>query len=97
MARFWKTNASISMPAPAIAHAMSEPRMPVATPKRAGSENTPAPTMLPTTMPVKVGRLILPGSVTWVPPSGATGVGAIEGAATEGTVSAMVGSLPWDR
>ena len=41
IARFWKTKASISMPAPATAQAISEPRMPVATPKRAGSENTP--------------------------------------------------------
>src|SRR6478736_5871709 len=58
IARFWKTKASISMPEPAIAHAINEPRMPVATPKRAGSENTPAPTMPPTTIAVSVGRLI---------------------------------------
>ena len=59
IARFWKTKASISMPVPAIVQAISEPRMPVATPKRAGSENTPAPTMPPTTIAVSVGRLIL--------------------------------------
>ena len=59
IARFWKTKASISMPVPAIAQAISEPRMPVATPKRAGSEKTPAPTMPPTTIAVSVGTLIL--------------------------------------
>ena len=58
IARFWKTKASISMPVPATAHAISEPRMPVATPKRAGSENTPAPTIPPTTIAVSVGTLI---------------------------------------
>ena len=58
-ARFWKTKASISMPAPAIAQAISDPRMPVATPKRAGSEKTPAPTMPPITMAVRVGSVIL--------------------------------------
>ena len=58
IARFWKTKASISMPVPAIAHAISEPRMPVATPNRAGSEKTPAPTMPPTTIAVSVGTLI---------------------------------------
>src|SRR5690242_6911072 len=69
IARFWKTKASINMPVPATAHAISEPRIPVATPKRAGSEKTPAPTMLPTTMPVNVGRLIFatPPEVTAVP------------------------------
>src|SRR6478735_435466 len=60
IARFWKTNASISMPAPATAQAISEPRIPVATPNRAGSEKTPAPTMPPTTSPVSVGTLIFP-------------------------------------
>ena len=62
IARFWKTNASISMPAPATAQAISEPRMPVATPNRAGSEKTPAPTMPPTTIAVRVGRLIFRAS-----------------------------------
>src|SRR5262245_41419620 len=68
IARFWKTNASISMPTPAIAQAISDPRMPVATPNRAGREKTPAPTMLPTTIPVSVGRVILatPLDVVWV-------------------------------
>src|SRR6478752_7214505 len=55
MARFWKTNASINIPVPATAHAINEPRIPVATPNRAGSENTPAPTMPPTTIAVSVG------------------------------------------
>ena len=59
IARFWKTKASISMPVPAIVQAIREPRIPVATPKRAGRENTPAPTMPPTTMAVSVGTLIL--------------------------------------
>ncbi len=58
IARVWKTNASISMPVPATAQAISEPRMPVATPNRAGSEKTPAPTMPPTTIAVSVGTLI---------------------------------------
>ena len=66
IARFWKTNASISMPVPAIAHAISEPRMPVATPNRAGSEKTPAPTMPPTTIAVSVGTLIFATTVVGV-------------------------------
>ncbi len=57
-ARFWNTNASINIPVPAIAHAISDPRMPVATPNRAGNENTPAPTMPPTTIAVSVGNVI---------------------------------------
>jgi hypothetical protein len=65
--------------------------MPVATLKRAGSENTPAPTIPPTTMPVRVGRLIFPGAVTEV---SAAEVVATEVLATEGTVSALVSSLP---
>src|SRR5699024_2394300 len=65
MARAWNTNASISMPAPATAQAMSDPRIPVATPNRAGSENTPAPTIDPTTMAVSVGRDILPAGVVF--------------------------------
>src|SRR3954452_2021667 len=64
MARFWNTKASISIPVPATAQAISDPRMPVATPKRAGSEKTPAPTMPPTTIPVSVGRLIFSGVTT---------------------------------
>src|SRR5690349_12882530 len=99
MARFWKTKASISIPVPAIAQAIRDPRMPVATPNRAGSENTPAPTMLPTTMPVRVGRVILPGATTAVsasepvvPAVSATGSRAVDASAIEGTVSAMVGS-----
>src|SRR3954470_12665518 len=62
IARFWNTNANISMPLPATAHAINEPSRPVATPNRRGSENTPAPTMLPTMLPttiaVSVGTLI---------------------------------------
>jgi hypothetical protein len=45
MARFWKTNASINIPTPAITHAMMAPIAPVAVPNRAGSEKTPAPTI----------------------------------------------------
>ena len=66
IARFWKTKASISMPVPAIAQAISEPRMPVATPNRAGSEKTPAPTMPPTTIAVSVGTLIFATAVVGV-------------------------------
>ena len=62
MARFWNTNASISIPVPATAQAINEPRMPVATPKRAGSEKTPAPTIPPTTIAVSVGTLIVPAT-----------------------------------
>ena len=72
IARFWKTKASISMPVPAIAQAISEPRMPVATPKRAGSENTPAPTMPPTTIAVSVGRLIFAVVLDSLDPTSAT-------------------------
>src|SRR3954468_20478961 len=79
MARFWNTNASINIPAPATAHAISEPRIPVATPNRAGSENTPAPTMLPTTMAVSVGTDIfatMPGadSAAWTAGTALVGV-----------------------
>src|SRR4051794_34268048 len=89
-ARFWNTKASISIPAPATAQPISDPRMPVATPNRAGSENTPAPTMPPTTIPVRVGRLIFPGAV-------ATEVSAA-GPATRGggIVSTIVSSLRQD-
>ena len=86
IARFWKTNASISMPVPAIAQAISDPRIPVATPNRAGSENTPAPTIPPTTIAVRVGRLILAALLvdscvsTATPPPG-TGIEAREAAA----------------
>src|SRR3954454_22699442 len=62
IARFWKTKASINMPVPATAQAIDEPRMPVATPNRAGSEKTPAPTMEPTTIAVSVGRVSFPVS-----------------------------------
>src|SRR5689334_25189142 len=88
IARFWNTNASISMPVPAIAQAISDPRMPVATPKRAGSENTPAPTMLPTTIAVRVGTLILPGVTT-----GGSATGAVTTEAPAGEVGAA-GVLP---
>ena len=55
-ARNWKTNASISMPPPAIVQAISAPNGPVAAPNRPGSEKMPAPTIDPTTMAVKVKR-----------------------------------------
>src|SRR3954471_20104576 len=70
MARFWNTKASISIPVPATAQPISDPRMPVATPKRAGSEKTPAPTMPPTTIPVRVGTLIFSGVATAVSATG---------------------------
>src|SRR3954451_6442758 len=75
IARFWNTNANISMPLPATAHAINEPNRPVATPNRAGSENTPAPTMLPTTIAVSVGTLIF---VTTAPAPGLTSAAAPE-------------------
>src|SRR3954454_20458639 len=87
MARLWNTKASISIPVPATAHPISDPRMPVATPKRAGSENTPAPAMLPTTSPVRVGRLIFAGVA-----SEASATASITGEV--GTVSTIVSLLP---
>ena len=42
------------MPKPAMAHAMSAPKTPVACAKLRGSENTPAPTIEPTTMAIIV-------------------------------------------
>jgi hypothetical protein len=54
LARVWNTNASMSMPVPAISHAISAPKTPVSWAKRRGSENTPAPTMDPTTIAVIV-------------------------------------------
>jgi hypothetical protein len=53
----WNTKASISMPRPATVHAISAPAIPVCCANRAGSENTPAPTMLPTTIVVIVAKL----------------------------------------
>jgi hypothetical protein len=50
----WKTNASISIPVPAMAHAIRAPATPVSWANRRGSENTPAPTIEPTTIPVMV-------------------------------------------
>src|SRR5262245_6217629 len=46
----------MSMPAPAIAQAISAPNGPVAAPNRPGREKMPAPTIEPTTMAVKVRR-----------------------------------------
>jgi hypothetical protein len=63
MARVWKTNASISMPVPATTQAMMVPVTPVAVANRAGKENTPAPTIDPTTIAVRVGSVILAGVV----------------------------------
>src|SRR5262245_34072429 len=45
------------MPSPAIAQAISAPYTPVWLAKRAGSWNTPAPTIEPTTIAVRAGRL----------------------------------------
>src|SRR5215467_16122646 len=53
-ARVWNTNASISIPAPAITHAIRAPNTPVARAKLRGSENTPAPTIDPTTIAISV-------------------------------------------
>lgn len=51
----WKTRASVSMPVPAISQATSAPSTPVSWANRPGSENTPAPTIEPTTSMVSVG------------------------------------------
>src|SRR5215468_9085045 len=53
-ASVWNTNASISIPVPATAHAISAPNTPVARAKFRGSEKTPAPTIDPTTMAISV-------------------------------------------
>src|SRR5215212_6097556 len=49
----------MSMPAPATSHAISAPATPVSWAKRRGSENTPAPTIDPTTIPVIVMKVSL--------------------------------------
>ena len=49
---------TLQSPVRVSAQAINEPRIPVATPNRAGSEKTPAPTMPPTTMAVSVGNVI---------------------------------------
>ncbi|GAA2006535.1 hypothetical protein GCM10009739_17130 [Microbacterium ulmi] len=46
----------MSIPPPAIAHAISVPATPVLAANWAGSEKTPAPTIDPTTMPESVSR-----------------------------------------
>src|SRR5689334_5377113 len=53
-ASVWNTNASISIPVPAMTQATSAPKAPVARAKLRGSEKTPAPTIDPTTMAVSV-------------------------------------------
>ncbi|GAA2070005.1 hypothetical protein GCM10009801_20380 [Streptomyces albiaxialis] len=45
----------MSMPAPATAQAISAPATPVSAANRPGSENTPAPTIEPTTIATMVG------------------------------------------
>ncbi|GAA3212068.1 hypothetical protein GCM10010468_31150 [Actinocorallia longicatena] len=47
------------MPTPAITQAITAPNTPVAWAKFRGSENTPAPTIDPTTIAVRVGNGIL--------------------------------------
>jgi hypothetical protein len=59
VANRWKTKASISIPAPAMAHAMSAPSTPVSVPNRRGSRKTPDPIIDPTTIAVSVRRLTL--------------------------------------
>jgi hypothetical protein len=56
-ASVWNTNASISIPPPATSQAINAPTTPVSWAKRRGSENTPAPTIDPTTIPVIVMRV----------------------------------------
>src|SRR5215831_8760353 len=53
-ARVWNTNASISMPVPAITQAIRAPNPPVARAKLRGREKTPAPTIDPTTIAISV-------------------------------------------
>ena len=48
-ASVWKTKASISMPTPAIAQAISAPRPPVARPNADGRAKMPEPIIEPTT------------------------------------------------
>lgn len=62
----WKTKASISMPVPATAQAIRAPATPVSWANRLGSENTPAPTIEPTTMVVSVSRVSLAAGGAWV-------------------------------
>jgi hypothetical protein len=66
MARVWNTNASMSMPVPAISHATSAPVTPVSWAKRRGSENTPAPTIDPTTIPAIVRKVSFTAEVSEV-------------------------------
>src|SRR4051812_19634271 len=49
----------MSIPAPAMIHAMIAPSTPVSVPKRRGNRNTPDPIIEPTTIAVRVGRLTL--------------------------------------
>jgi hypothetical protein len=65
-ARVWNTNASMSMPVPAISQAISAPATPVSWAKRRGRENTPAPTIDPTTIPVIVMRVSFSAEEVWV-------------------------------
>jgi hypothetical protein len=53
-ASVWNTNASISIPVPAITQAISAPKTPVARAKLRGREKTPAPTIDPTTIAISV-------------------------------------------
>jgi hypothetical protein len=64
IASVWNTNASISMPVPAITQAISAPITPVSWAKRRGSEKTPAPTIDPTTIAVIVMRVSRCGAAT---------------------------------
>lgn len=59
------------MPVPAIVHAISAPHTPVSVAKRRGKENTPAPTIPPTTIAVRVPTLTRPSPADAVP--GSTG------------------------
>jgi hypothetical protein len=49
-ASVWNMNVSMSMPVPAMSQAISAPATPVSWAERRGSENTPAPTIDPTTI-----------------------------------------------
>jgi len=80
MASDWKTSASMSMPAPAMAHAIRAPMTPVADANRRGRLNTPAPTIEPTTIAASTAKDIFG--------AGAAGASVICISATRGIAAA---------
>jgi len=59
IASIWKTNAIISMPDPATSQAIIAPRIPASSANHLGRENTPSPTIEPTTVAVMVTNVSL--------------------------------------